>query len=154
MKTKMFMGMVCAFPVLACAGISGDTVMVHAGGHPRSAVASSVTYKATCPEAAYSLEFDKVTKAIRFYADTEMSGPVDLAASPLGKTFLGNNLYGKLATACGRPGLYLFFVGYNVTSNGAKPVSYTVIIDKGGSLSNDEGLQDETEAYVLNKRME
>lgn len=154
MKTKMFTGMICAFPLLACAGVSGETVTVHAGGHPRTAVSSSVTYRATCKEASYSLEFDRSAKTVRFHTDADTSGPIDLSASPLGKTFLDNNLYGKLAVACGQPGLYLFFLGYKVANKSAQPVSYTVIIDKGGSLSNDEGLQDEKEEYVLNKRME
>ncbi|QJE01014.1 hypothetical protein HH212_14045 [Massilia forsythiae] len=162
MKTRMGMGTLCAFPLLACAGTSGvsgllsDTVTIHAGGHPRLAPAASVTYRASCKEASYSLAFDRSAKAVRFQAesDTDTPAPVDLSTSPLGHALLGNNLYGKLATACGQPGLYLFFLGYKVTPGGARPVSYTVIIDKGGNLDSDDGLHDEKEEYVLNKRME
>ncbi|QJE01015.1 hypothetical protein HH212_14050 [Massilia forsythiae] len=154
MKTKMGLGMICAFPLLACASVPGNTVTASAGGHPKSAVSSSVTYRATCPEATYALESDGTAKTVAFHVEGDVSAPVELARSPLGQIFLDKKLHGKVTLACGMPGLYLQFNGYKAGANGPKPVGYMVIIEKGGILSHNEPLYETNENEILRNSME
>lgn len=139
---------------LACAG-AGERVTVPQGSHPTAPVASSIVYKAECKDGPYSLEFNTQRKQVNFRPAGESSTPVDLTKSSLGQVFFGNKLYGKAAVACGQPGMAFLFVGFNIVANEAKPVSYYVLIDReGGVLGDDVGLREESQDYVLRKKMD
>jgi hypothetical protein len=143
---------VCAIALLTGKLACAETVTVTAS-EPKQPIESVVIYRAKCADAVYSLEFDfKHKKAL--FRPGEAADTIDLTASALGKVFLSNKLYGNVGLTCYQPGLNFFFAGYRQTASGAKPVGYTVYIDKSGALSpNDGELYDVSEDFVLSHPM-
>jgi hypothetical protein len=143
---------VCTLALLAVGRACAAEAVVVRSSEPKQPSSSVVIYRATCADAVYSLEFDFKNKNVRFRPG-EAADTIDLTDSALGKVFLSNKLYGNVGLTCYNPGLNVFFAGYRLTAAGVKPASYTVYLDKSGTLSHDGGLQDESEDFVLRHPM-